>query len=261
MNEPTNESTSNSTHDSTHKPVSDEYLYAFLDNELAADEREQALRRLEVDGEFKAKVCELRSLKERVKGAYADLPPIASGSTSSRPGARPLPHSWRQALVAGVMLVVGLAGGWLAHDGSPNEPVYDRIAGLPDGYRPVALAGKVDPDKVVLHLDSNDPARLNTVLDLAEQLLDQRGDRGQVEIVVNSYGLNLLRQETSPYRDRIGQMAARHRNLGFVACGQSIARLSREGVVVDLLPEVHVVKSAIGEILDRMQQGWVYVKV
>jgi intracellular sulfur oxidation DsrE/DsrF family protein len=240
----------------TKKPISEEYLHAFLDGELAADEREHALRLLEEDAEFKAKMCELRSLKERVKGAYADLPPA-----SARPGTRFLSPSWRQALVASVMLVVGLAGGWLAHDGSVNEPVYDRIAGLPDGYRSVALAGKVDPDKVVLHLDSNDPMRLNAVLDLAERFLAQRGDRGQVKIVVNNYGLNLLRQETSPHRDRIGAMASRHRNLEFVACGQSIARLSREGVVVDMLPQVHVVKSAISEILERMQQGWVYVKV
>lgn len=242
--------------ETTKTPISDEYLHAFLDGELAADEREQALRRLEEDGDFKSKACELRSLKERVKGAYADLPPVPARRGMKRPF--PL---WRQALAAGVVLVMGLAGGWLAHDGSVGQPVYDRLAGLPDGYRHVALAGKVDTDKVVLHLDSNDPARLSAVLDLAEQLLDRRGERGQVKIVVNSYGLNLLRQETSPYRDRISQMASRHRNLGFVACGQSIARLGREGVVVDLLPEAHVVNSAIGEILDRMQQGWVYVKV
>jgi intracellular sulfur oxidation DsrE/DsrF family protein len=113
----------------------------------------------------------------------------------------------------------------------------------------------------VLHLDNNDPGRLVAVLDLAEKLLAQRGDRGRVKIVVNSYGLNLLRQETSPYRERIRSMAASHRNLAFVACGQTIARLSREGVVVDLLPQVQVAQSAIGEILDSLQQGWVYVKV
>lgn len=244
------------TNQSMHEPVSDEYLNAFLDGELAADERERALQRLEQDGDFKSKLCELRSLKERVQGAYADLP-----SVPVRRGANVFSAVWRQALAAGVLLAMGLAGGWLAHDGAMKAPVYDRLAGLPDGYRPVALAGEVDTDKIVLHLDSNDPARLAAVLDLADKLLAQRGDRGQVKIVVNSYGLNLLRQETSPYRDRIRSMAASHHNLAFVACGQTIARLSREGVVVDLLPQAQVANSAIGEILDSMQRGWVYVKV
>lgn len=246
MNEPTNDA------------LSDEYLNAFLDGELAADEGERALQRLEDDAEFKHRVCEARSLKERVKSAYADLPP-----KPSRRGAflSPVSPLWRQALAAGVWLALGVTGGWMAHDGSAKAPAYDRLAGLPDGYRPVVLAGQVDTDKIVLHLDNNDPGRLVAVLDLAEKLLAQRGDRGRVKIVVNSYGLNLLRQETSPYRERIRSMAASHRNLAFVACGQTIARLSREGVVVDLLPQVQVAQSAIGEILDSLQQGWVYVKV
>lgn len=241
-------------------PVSDEYLHAFLDGELAADEREQALLRLEQDGDFKQRLCEARSLKERVKGAYADLP-SPSGRRGLRALSRDYVSSGRQALAAGLLLALGVAGGWLAHDGSTRAPIYDRIVGLPDGYRSVALAGKVDPDKIVLHLDSSDPARFGAVLDLAEKLLVKRGDRGQVKVVVNSYGVNLLRQETSLYKDRIGQMAGRHPNLEFIACGQTIARLNREGVVVDLLPQARVANSAIGEILDRMQQGWVYVKV
>ena len=238
------------------EPLSEEYVNAFLDGELAADERERALRRLEIDDDFKARVCELRGLKERVKGAYADLP-----AAPARRGVAFLSPVWRQALAAGVVLAVGLAGGWFAHGNGAQAPVYDRLAGLPAGYQPVALSSKVDPDKVVLHLDSNAPKQLSAALDLAEELLARRGDRGHVEIVVNSYGLNLLREDTSPYRERIGQMAARHRNLDFIACGQSIARLSREGVIVDLLPQAHVAKSAISEILERMQQGWVYVKV
>lgn len=252
MKDPTNQS----MNESMNEPVSDEYLNAFLDGELAADERERAMQRLEQDGDFKNKVCELRSLKERVKGAYAELPAVPA-----RRGVSAFSSIWPRALAAGVLLALGLAGGWVAHDGIMKAPVYDRLAGLPDSYRPVALAGKVDTDKIVLHLDSNDPSRLGAVLDLAEKLLAERGDRGQVKIVVNSYGLNLLRQETSPYRERIGSMAASHHNLAFVACGQTIARLSREGVVVDLLPQAQVANSAIGEILENMQRGWVYVKV
>jgi intracellular sulfur oxidation DsrE/DsrF family protein len=236
--------------------MSDDYLHAFLDGELAADEREGALRRLETDDEFKAKVCELRNLKERVKGAYAELPPVPA-----RRGMNGLAPVWRQAMAAGVMLAMGLAGGWLAHGGSGGAPVFDRLAGLPDGYQPVALAGKVDPNKVVLHLDDNDPAQFSATLDLADKLLARRGARGRVEVVVNSYGLNLLRQDTSPYRERIERMLAQHPNLGFTACNQTIARLNREGVQVKLLPGVHVGSAAINEILNRLKQGWVYVKV
>lgn len=238
-------------------PVSQEYLNAFLDGELAEDERESALARLEWDPEFKVRLCAARTLKEMVANAYADLP---TGDQAAR-GAVRRRGPWLRSAAAGLLLLIGLGGGWLARDAQEGTPGVDRLAGSPDGYRALALTARIDPDKVILHLDSNEPTRLAAALDLAERMLSERGPRGRVEVVVNSYGLNLLRQEVTPERERIRRLAQRHANLSFVACGQTVARLGREGVQVVLLPEVVVAPSAIGEILARMQQGWVYVKV
>lgn len=234
------------------KTFSDEYLNAFVDGELTCGEREAALARLDADPEFKREACETRTLKEIVRGAYGDLPAI-------RPcdGSAPF---WRQALVAGLMLVLGLSAGWFARGGVPAEPVA-QLAGLPAGYTPIALTSRVDPDKVVLHLDSSDPGRLKEVLSVADGLLRARGEQVRVEVVVNSYGLNLLRQDTTPYRDVIQRLRQEHANLSFLACAQTVARLEREGTKVELIPEAGLASSAIGEILSRMQQGWVYVKV
>ncbi len=70
-----------------------------------------------------------------------------------------------------------------------------------------------------------------------------------------------MRADVTPLRDRIENMARRHANLSFVACGQAVARLKREGVRVNLLPAAHTAASAINAIMTRMGQGWVYVKV
>lgn len=238
------------------EPVSREYLNAFVDGELAADEREQSLARLESDSEFKSQVCEARILKELLRGAYAEMP-----VAQTRQHCAPARSGLNQSLVAGLLLALGAGAGWLANDRFAPAVAYDRLADLPAGYQSVSLAGHVDPDKVILHLDSNDPKRLAAVLDLAEDMLAKRGEAGRVEIVVNSYGLNLLRADTTPYGGRIGQLAERHPNLAFVACGQTLARLKRDGVKVSLVPEARVSSSAINEILARMRQGWVYVKV
>jgi hypothetical protein len=93
----------------------------------------------------------------------------------------------------------------------------------------------------------------------ADRLLAQRGASGRVEIVANSFGLNLLRADVTLLAGREA-MARQHANLSFVACGQTVARLKQEGVKVDLLPVVHTATSAINEITTRMGQGWVYVK-
>lgn len=237
------------------EPVSQEYTNAFVDGELAVSEREEALARMESDPDFKRAVCEARIMKERVRAAYA----------AEKPAKRPVfgfncPPAWRQAIAAGLLLSLGLGGGWWAHDVSKQDgPV--RVAGLPEGYVPVSLASQADPGKVVLHLDSGEPERLTTALDLAERLIGERGDDARVEIVVNSYGINLLRADVSPQRGRIESLARRHANLVFLACGQTLARMRREGIEVALVPEAGIASSAIHEILTRLGQGWVYVKV
>lgn len=234
-----------------------EYVNALVDGELAADERERALAHLEGDAAFKAEVCATRTLKELVRGGYTQLP----RPDGSRVGGDHR-QGLRRAIAALLLLGLGGGGGWLAHEHLAGAPAFDRLADLPEGYRPVALARQVDPNKVVLHLDSNEPARLDSTLDLAERLLDRRGGQGRVEVVVNSRGLDLLRQDTSPHRDRIDRLAEHYaENLAFVACGQTLARLKREGVRVVLVPEARVANTAIGQILERMRDGWVYIKV
>lgn len=233
---------------------SQEQLYAFIDGELAAGEREEALARLKEDPAFKAAVCDAHVMKELVRGAYADLSAEHQGVAAA------CGLTWRRALVACLLLCLGLGGGWFAH-GLAVPGGVAGLSGLPDGYTPVALSERVDAGKVVLHLDSGDPARFAAALDLAGRLLDRRGAGAQVEIVANSYGLNLLRNDRSPYRERIAELAKRHANLAFVACGQTVARLRQEGVHVVLVPEAGMASSAIQEILTRMSEGWVYVKV
>jgi uncharacterized protein len=237
-----------------HQALAQLYLDAFVDGELAADERAHALARLETDAEFKAQTCELRTLKERVRNAYTEPPaqPVRAR--------RPPRASVSRALAAGILLVAGIATGWMARDFAPAAPSFDRLAGLPDGYRAVALSQTIDQNKIILHLDSGDAGRLNTVLDLADRLL-ARQPAARIEIVVNSYGLDLLRADVTPLAARIEDMGRRHANLSFVACGQTVARLKRDGVKVELLPVAFTASSAINEIMTRMGQGWVYVKV
>jgi len=238
------------------------YLDALVDGELAADERAHALARLESDAAFKTDACDLRLLKERVKSAYAeppDAPVKARRSLRAYVGASSANHGL-QALAAVLLMAVGLGGGWLMRDFATAAPVFDRIAGWPEGYQPIALTEAVDQNKIILHLDSGDTGRLGKVLDLADQVL-ARQPAARIEIVVNSYGLNLLRADVTPLASRIESMARRHANLSFVACGQTVARLKREGVTVALVPVAQTASSAINQITSRMGQGWIYVKV
>jgi intracellular sulfur oxidation DsrE/DsrF family protein len=239
--------------------VSDETLHAFIDGELDVAESQAFIARMRQDRELAQRVCTLRNLQSMVRLAYAE-PPVAVARSQR---AAPRRQFMKRSALAGLLLFVGLSGGWALRGLEPQA-----MASLPavplEGYQPVSLTGAADPNRVLLHLDSDAPDKMRAVLDQAEQLLvtaERQGRAMQLEIIANSRGIDLLRAGVSPHAARMARMSQRHANLQWVACGQSIARFSKEGQKVELLPATQTAPTAIGEIVTRLQQGWTYVRV
>jgi len=238
--------------------VSEEILHAFIDGELDVAESEKLIARMQEDRALSQRVCELRNLRSMVRLAYAEPPVVA---------ARP-PVDRRRQLIQRcafgcLVLLAGLSSGW-ALRGLDQQAGVARPAAFQAGYQTVSLAREADPNRVVLHIDSAAPDKMRATLDQAERLLvdaERQGRVMQLEIIANSRGIELLRAGHSPYAERIARMQQRHPNLAWVACGQSIARLTSEGQKVDLLPDTLTAPTAIGEIVTRLQQGWTYVRV
>lgn len=240
--------------------VSDEILHAFIDGELDVAESEKLVARMRGDAELMQRVCDLRSLRGMVKLAYAEPPPAAAGRQSRRAPRRRLVQ---RCAFGSLILLAGLGGGW-ALRGVESHALAVAPAAALDGYRTVSLAREADPNRVMLHLDSAAPEKMQAVLDQAERLLDEAEREGrtmQLEVIANSRGIQLMRAGHSPYAARMARMKQRHVNLHWVACGQSIARIASEGQQVELLPATRTAPTAIGEIITRLQQGWTYVRV
>jgi hypothetical protein len=118
--------------------------------------------------------------------------------------------------------------------------------------------------RVIIHISSAEPQKLDEALTDAEELLVSYKDRPelvQLEVVANTTGLELLRADTSPYPDRIRRMAQQFDNISFLACSRTIEKLRLRGIDVHLLPEAKTIPGALEEIVDRMQEGWVYIRV
>ena len=242
--------------------VSDESLNAYVDGEFDVAESESLIARMRDDPDLAQRVGTLRSLQSMVKLAYAE-PPVARGW---RARAVPRREFMQRCAFGCLILLAGLSGGWVLHSlesqavaVSPATPVSTT-----DGYKMVSLAREADPNRVLLHLDSAAPDRMQGALDQAERLLDEAERQGramQLEIVSNSHGIDLLRAGVSPHAERMARMQQRHANLQWVACSQTIARFTNEGKKVELLPSARIAPTAIGEIVNRLQQGWTYVRV
>lgn len=245
--------------------VSDESLNAFIDDEFDVAESEALIARMRDDTELAQRIGTLRGLQSMVRVAYAEPPKARNW----RGTVLPRGQFMQRCAFGCLILIAGLSGGWLLHSlesqSAVASPAFSAAPALSStGFEAVSLAREADPDKIMLHIDSAEPRKMRTVLDQAEIFLNQADKQGrviQLEVIANSHGLNLLREDLSPHSERIARMKQRHANLQFVACGQSVARFKGEGQRVELLPAAQTAPTAIGEIITRLQQGWTYVRV
>lgn len=242
--------------------ISDEHLNAFVDGQLDADEKSRILGAINNDAELNHRACELRRLRELVHHAYdaPPPPPLRLSHTTRAP-------LWRQAIAATLLLMLGGAIGWVGH--AQQQPLNLKAMYL-DEEKAFQTANLIQAPvrgerKILLHISSDEPAKLERALDTAEQLLStyQRLKQPvELELVANAGGLDLLRADVSPYADRVQALQRQYDNLTFLACQTALDRLRQEHhITPDLLPEALVTPNALDEILNRLQQGWMYISV
>ncbi|MBI1423449.1 MAG: hypothetical protein GC149_08300 [Gammaproteobacteria bacterium] len=236
---------------------SDEMLNAYLDNELAPDERKRFLEVLRCDNELRGKVARLDQVRNMIKVSYQELEPDADEDVTPRKR-----YFLRYAAVAAIYVVVGSVIGWYAHNEIQEPATLVQMAEEIHYNKPVSAS---QPWHILLHVTNNEPHRLNVLLNQTEKILREYQDRpGQVSvrILANGKGLNLLRDDTSPYGKRIEELQREYHNLVFVACAEAIKQVElKTGKKVTLLPHVEVTPSALGEVLSREREGWTYVKI
>ena len=273
---------------SRERDFSDEFLNAFVDDQLGADEQGRVYAQLNQDENTKRQVCELRTTRELVQFAYKDLPvsmdESAGGTRQNRVG---------MGIAASITLALGLVMGWtlhqptnkadLARDAESATSDKINVSAVPatnvikptkrsmqaktlvataSGPQTAAVDNAIT--KILVHFNSGHSSDAGQILDDLEGMLKLYSESGQIariELVVNSEGLNLLRIDTSRYAKRILRMQEQYDNLTFVACQNTIDRLKREqGIVARLLPGVVVIDSGVAQLMRRQHQGWAYIQ-
>lgn len=235
-----------------HEQLSEEYLNAFVDNELAASERAQAMQQISHDPQLKKQVCDLNMLKEMMRLSYRHAQVDAQADTRQT--------RWpymRHAVAACCLMVISVMTGWLGHGRFVDDGAIKAEM--------VSLKNAVSrTDHVVLHVDTASPEKFERALNQTEKLLDEASDSGQdiqVHLAANSHGLDLFRVSTTPYASRIREMQQRYPNLTLIGCGQTIRRLQDSKQNVALLPDVAIVSSVLDEVVSDLKNGWTYLKV
>lgn len=122
------------------------------------------------------------------------------------------------------------------------------------------------PHRVVIQVDQNDPEVMNMALNNAKNVLElyrSKNEDADVEIVAYGPGLHMLRDDTSPVKDRIKQMAevSFPSTLKFSACNNTKQGMEkREGHPISIIPQATIVPAGVVRIMELEEQGYSYVK-
>ena len=124
-------------------------------------------------------------------------------------------------------------------------------------------AGHMD-HKVVIHVDENDPARMNLALNNVANIkkyYDSKNESIEIELVAYGPGLHMFREDTSPVKDRLSVMALEIDNLTFSACGNTHRNMSKKaGKEVVLVDEANMVPSGVVQLIELQEKGYAYVR-
>lgn len=246
-----------------YKQVSNEQLNAFLDGQLSTEEAIQLRDNLKQDPVLQAHLNELRRVRLLAQcSMYKRLP--AKVESSRRPVSRQRWQWTKGAVAAGLLIGIGFWAGFASRHQSPSDlQTYLSVGKLTIQPTTLAIGHGV---KAIYHISTANPEKIRGALDEMEILLGVYAKSGRtlrLEIIANAEGLNLLRADTSPARERIHSLQHNYKNIKFLACGKTIEhlQLGKNTRNVPLLPGVSTVPSALDQVILRLQDGWSYIRV
>jgi intracellular sulfur oxidation DsrE/DsrF family protein len=122
------------------------------------------------------------------------------------------------------------------------------------------------PHRLVIQVDQNDPAVMNLALNNATNVIDYYRAKQQdvlVDLVTYGPGLNMLRDDTSPVKDRIRQLKdyALPSTIQFSACANTKENMEKkEEKAISVVSDAVLVPSGVVHLMELQEQGWSYLR-
>ena len=118
--------------------------------------------------------------------------------------------------------------------------------------------------RLILQVNTNDPAAMNLTLNNASNVTQhykEIGEKVKIEVITFGPGLHMLRDDTSPVKARIEQMALSTPEVSFKACGNTQEKMHQaEDKDIPIVAQAQVVKSGVVRVMELQETGWTYVK-
>ena len=129
-----------------------------------------------------------------------------------------------------------------------------------------SFAADAKSHRVSIQVDQNDPQVMNLALNNASNVIEYyraKNEEVDVDIVTYGPGLHMLRDDTSPVKDRIKRLKelAFPGKIQFSACNNTRQNMEKaEGKAVSIISDATIVPSGVVRLMELQEQGWSYVR-
>jgi intracellular sulfur oxidation DsrE/DsrF family protein len=129
-----------------------------------------------------------------------------------------------------------------------------------------SFAADAKSHRVSIQVDQNDPQIMNLALNNATNVIEYyraRNEDVEVDIVTYGPGLHMLRDDTSPVKDRVKRLKelAFPGKIQFSACNNTKQGMEKaEGHAISVLSDATIVPSGVVRLMELQEQGWSYVR-
>ena len=87
------------------------------------------------------------------------------------------------------------------------------------------------------------------------------GEKVEIEIVAFGPGLHMLRDDTSPVKERLKAIAGKSAAISFKACDNTRENMGKaEAKTIPLVAEATGIRSGVVRLIELQEQGWTYVR-
>ena len=129
---------------------------------------------------------------------------------------------------------------------------------------PFGPAAAGAPHKLALQVSDNDADKMNAVLNVAANVSRHYAAKGEeviIQIVAFNAGLHMLRDDTSPVKERLASFAASMPDVSFKACGNTLDTMAKkEGRKPGIFGNAEIVQTGVVTLIELGEQGWTIVR-
>jgi intracellular sulfur oxidation DsrE/DsrF family protein len=239
-------------------------LYLLVDGQLDAASKKKLMDKVNTSPQLKQKLADISKVKELVSLAYAqETPrPVSSHSKSPSPNS-----SLLVALAASLIMGLGVMMGWMTHQHySVAVPLLANADPAHAVSRPAIpqQASIQNVRKFIIHVDFLNEGQLDSAMVETTSILNSYASVGmpvQMELAFNLQAVRMFESQNIGQAQKVKALASRYENLKLYACSESLDKFMGDFEMPADMSVFHADRIVEEMIPERIDQGWIYIKV